>query len=143
MGIRITALIVAMTAASPSFAQPPATTEDYRRQAEAELARLTADQPAAGSDGKAFKAKDGKAYTTLSYANGPGAVLEGERSNPADVDTTTPDYRQQAIVPLGSETHAGEDVVVRASGPMAHLSKGTIEQHSIYQVIKAAMTAAK
>ncbi|PKU40616.1 intestinal-type alkaline phosphatase-like [Limosa lapponica baueri] len=41
------------------------------------------------------------------------------------------DYRQQAAVPLESETHSGEDVVVLAQGPMAHLFHGVQEQHYI------------
>jgi alkaline phosphatase len=93
-----------------------------------------------GVDGKIIRGKDGKAYTTLGYANGPGAV-GGSRPDPATQDTTALNYLQQALVPLGSETHGGEDVAVRASGPMAHLFKGTIEQHSIYHIVRAAMTA--
>lgn len=41
------------------------------------------------------------------------------------------DYRQQAAVPLETETHSGEDVVVLAQGPMAHLFHGVQEQHYI------------
>lgn len=93
---------------------------------------------AAGDDGQPFRARDGKGYTTLGYANGPGAV-DHPRDDPAAADTTTLDYRQQALVPLGGETHGGEDVVVRASGPMAHLFRGTIEQHSIHAVIADAL----
>ena len=89
-------------------------------------------------DGKVVKAKDGKAYTTLGYANGSGAV-GAERPDPEKQDTGALDYKQQALIPLGGETHGGEDVAVRASGPMAHLFKGTIEQHTIYHVIRAAM----
>lgn len=95
---------------------------------------------ARGVDGEVIKAKDGKGYTTLGYANGPGAVAS-PRPDPAATDTTALDYRQQALIPLGGETHGGEDVAVRASGPMAHLFKGTIEQHTIYHVIREAMTA--
>lgn len=89
--------------------------------------------------GKPILTRDGKAYTTLGYANGPGAVEDGERTDPADDATTAVDYRQQALVPLSSETHAGEDVVVRASGPGAHLFRGTIEQHTIFYVLREAL----
>ncbi|XP_009321866.1 PREDICTED: intestinal-type alkaline phosphatase-like [Pygoscelis adeliae] len=41
------------------------------------------------------------------------------------------DYRQQAAVPLETETHSGEDVVVLAQGAMAHLFHGVQEQHYI------------
>lgn len=44
-------------------------------------------------------------------------------------------YRQQAAVPLSSETHAGEDVPIYASGPMGHLFHATHEQHYIAHVI--------
>lgn len=84
-------------------------------------------------------AQDGKPYTTLGYANGPGAVTVLPRPDPAAGDTTALDFRQQSLVPLGSETHGGEDVVVRASGPMAHLFGGTIEQHTIFHVVNEAL----
>ncbi|KAI6063048.1 Intestinal-type alkaline phosphatase-like protein [Aix galericulata] len=45
--------------------------------------------------------------------------------------TEDKDYRQQAAVPLDLETHSGEDVVVLAQGPMAHLFHGVQEQHYI------------
>ena len=93
-----------------------------------------------GVDRKVTKAKDGKAYTTLGYANGPGATTDMPRADPAVADTTALDYHQQALVPLAGETHGGEDVAVRASGPGAHLFKGTIEQHSIFHIVYDAMT---
>lgn len=94
---------------------------------------------AAAFGGQPLKARDGKGYTTLGYANGPGAQVDGPRADPLGTDTTGLDYRQQALVPLGSETHAGEDVVARASGPMAHLVRGTIEQHSLYYIAAKAL----
>ena len=84
-------------------------------------------------------AKDGKAYTTLGYANGPGAVTASERPDPAKEDTESLNYRQQSLVGLSSETHGGDDVVARAAGPRAHLFKGTIEQNTIYHIMKAAL----
>jgi alkaline phosphatase len=89
--------------------------------------------------GNAVKAKDGKGYTTLGYANGPGAVSTATRADPLAEDTQALDYKQQALIPLGSETHSGEDVVARAVGPKAYLFKGTIEQNSIYQIMRAAL----
>ncbi|WP_129793029.1 alkaline phosphatase [Sphingosinicella sp. CPCC 101087] len=94
----------------------------------------------AGAGGAPFQAGDGKSYTTLGYANGPGAVVDAPRTDPAEADTGALDYRQQALVPLGAETHAGEDVVARASGPMAHLVKGTIEQHTLFYLMREALT---
>lgn len=55
---------------------------------------------AAAFGGEPLKAKDGKGYTTLGYANGPGAEVDGPRSDPLGTDTTTLDYRQPALVPL-------------------------------------------
>ena len=89
--------------------------------------------------GKPRLAKDGKAYTTLGYANGPGAEHDHARGDPVAADTVALDYRQQALVPLSSETHGGDDVVVRASGPGAHWLRGTIEQHTIFYVMREAL----
>ena len=52
---------------------------------------------------------DGKPYTTLGYANGPGG-LNGTRPNITNVDTADKKYRQQATVLRRSETHGSEDV---------------------------------
>ena len=93
----------------------------------------------ASGDAEPARAGDGKAYTTLGYINGPGARHPGERPDPADEDTLAPDYLQQAMVPLASETHGGEDVVARASGPGAHLFRGTIEQHTIFYILRQAL----
>lgn len=92
--------------------------------------------------GEPHLAKDGKAYTTLGYANGPGAQHDHARPDPVAADTAALDYRQQALVPLSSETHGGDDVVVRASGPGAHLLRGTIEQHTIFYVMREALFGA-
>ncbi|NXU08521.1 PPBI1 phosphatase, partial [Pardalotus punctatus] len=78
------------------------------------------------------KAKDKRAYTSILYGNGPGySIRDGARpaaSLPAAEDK---DYRQQSAVPLETETHSGEDVMVLAQGPMAHLFHGVQEQHYI------------
>ncbi len=88
-------------------------------------------------------AADGKPYTTLGYINGPGAACAGQadpsepcaRADLTDSDTTAKDYRQQALVPMPSETHAGEDVVIFARGPGAELVSGVMEQNEIFHVI--------
>jgi len=84
------------------------------------------------------KGKDGKPYTTLGYLNGPGAV-SGERADLSAVDTTADNFLQQALVPMDSETHGGEDVVIYARGPHAYLIQGTMEENAIYFVMARAL----
>lgn len=93
----------------------------------------------------------GLPYTTLSYANGPGyrdASADRSGVQPAvgrpdltDVDTSDPDYLQETIVPLGSETHGGDDVGIWARGPGSAAFHGTLEQNVIYHVIVQATPA--
>ena len=59
----------------------------------------------------------------------------GSRGELTQDDATDMDYLQQALVPMSSETHSGEDVAVYASGPFAHLFDGTIEQNYIFHVM--------
>jgi alkaline phosphatase len=98
-------------------------------------------------DGTVALAADGKAYTTLGYANGPGAMFPaladgtteaepaGVRPDPSQDDPTSLDYLQQATIPLSSETHTGDDVAIYSWGPYAHLLTGTVEQNLIYHVL--------
>lgn len=111
-------------------------------------------------DGVASTDALGLTYTTVSYANGPGwtggfqrkefnpategtvtAPYDGSalRPNLAAIDTTAPNYMQEATVPMGSETHAGEDVAIYASGPNAYLFRGPQEQNVIYHVMADAL----
>ncbi|MEE4199755.1 alkaline phosphatase [Erythrobacter sp.] len=86
-------------------------------------------------DGEPYLAKDGVPYTTLSYANGMGSIA-GMDVRP--MPETGVMARQQATIPLGSETHAGEDVALYAQGPGAHRARGVIEQNLIYNIIRSA-----
>ena len=87
------------------------------------------------------KAADGKAYTTLNYANGPGAAYMDpetgtiERPDINSEIVLAPDYRQQAAIPLGSQTHGGQDVTIYADGPGAWLFTGTVEQSYVFHVM--------
>lgn len=93
---------------------------------------------AVGADAPA-RAEDGLPYTTLGYANGPGH--RETREDPTHVDTTALDYLQDAGIPLGAETHGGEDVGVWASGPGASAVRGTLEQHALFHVVVQATPA--
>jgi alkaline phosphatase len=88
-------------------------------------------------DGK--PALDGKPYTTLSFATGPGAVVNGARRDPSKDDRDDPDYRQSAGVPLSSAAHGGEDVPVFSGGPQAHLLHGVVEESYVFQVMQHAL----
>ncbi|KAL1404008.1 hypothetical protein pipiens_005482 [Culex pipiens pipiens] len=85
--------------------------------------------------------RDNLPYTTLSYANGEGYYSTYKKDNLAEREDISgydyTDYHTQypATVPLSSETHGGEDVTVYASGPMAHLFTGNIEQNVIPDLI--------
>jgi alkaline phosphatase len=101
------------------------------------------------------RADDGKPYTTLGYANGPGGLPCMCRHDPLDptkiecsclpradlskTDTTADNFKQQALIPLGGETHGGEDVVIYARGPWAHLVQGTLEENAVYWVMSKAL----
>ena len=103
-------------------------------------------------------------YTTLSYANGPGYTgksddqpegphtmghrpckqlggncsyqrIQAGRPDLTDVDTEDSRYLQEATVPMGTETHAGEDVPIFASGARAALFHGVREQNYIYHAM--------
>ncbi|KAL4698180.1 hypothetical protein H8957_000933 [Semnopithecus entellus] len=85
------------------------------------------------------KAQDSKAYTSILYGNGPGYVLNaGVRPDVNESESGSPDYQQQAAVPLSSETHGGEDVAVFARGPQAHLVHGVQEQSFVAHVMALA-----
>ena len=92
--------------------------------------------------GKTSLDLNGKPYTILSFTNGPGAKDE-PRGDVSKVDTLDPDYVQQALVPLASETHSGEDVAIFAGGPWAHLFQGVVDEQYIFHVIDHALLATK
>ncbi len=106
--------------------------------------------------------QNGQTFTTLSYANGPGytgasnrqpagpkhflhspSSVEPSEGRPdlSQVDTEHPDYLQEALVPLKSESHGGEDVGIWAIGPGSDAVRGTVEQNTIYHFIVQATPA--
>jgi len=111
------------------------------------------------------KDKLGLPFTTLGYANGPGyqgesntqpfgpkkccvaprtfsAILKG-RYDLTNVDTTDPDYLQEAEIPLAAETHGGEDVAIFATGVDAYLIHGSMEENWIFYVMADALRIGK
>jgi alkaline phosphatase len=87
-------------------------------------------------DGNPAMAADGKPYTTIGFANGPGAAKEPkERKVIAMEEATDPDFIQQSLVPLPSETHGGEDLGIYAIGPWSHLFQGTVEENYTFHVM--------
>ena len=88
------------------------------------------------ADTPPLPAADGRPYTTLGYHNGGPLRPRGEDAEPlTDAIVMDPNYRQEAAVPMGSETHSGEDVIAYAVGPWAHLVDGTMEQNTLHHVI--------
>ena len=99
----------------------------------------------------------GLPYATLSYANGPGyagatdqqpegpkranfeasGFRQAEKGRPdlRDVDTEHPDHLQEAMLPLASETHGGDDVGVWAQGPGSEAVRGTLEQNTVFHLL--------
>lgn len=104
-----------------------------------------------GADGEPLQlpvqAADQKPYTTLGYANGPGGHHDHNTEEGAEAgrpfinenEALSADYRQQAAVPLFSETHGGQDVAIYARGPGAHYLTGVHEQNYIYYVMENAL----
>lgn len=99
-------------------------------------------------------ASDGMPYTTLGYTNGQGFRDLGTETNSDEsysgmpvfgrqdltsVDTTTPGFHQETLVPKSSETHSGEDVTLHATGPGSHLVQGVIEQNLVFHYINQAL----
>lgn len=99
----------------------------------------------------------GLPYTTLNFVNGPGysgasaqqpegpkrfphmpkdyALAKQGRPDLTGVDTGDPDYLQEAMFPLASETHGGDDVGVWARGPGSAAVRGSLEQNAIFHIL--------
>jgi len=116
------------------------------------LGKVVGNDSAGNANPYAQLAKDGMPYTTLGYTNGRGfhdlavggdtvygePVNAGSRSDLSAVDTEGQGFHQEAMVPLSSETHAGEDVAIYAGGPGSYLMHGVQEQNVIYHVMRKA-----
>ena len=92
-----------------------------------------------GVDDEPIYGTDGKTYTTIGFANGPGGYRQPkERPMLTSEETTKPDFVQHSLVPLSSETHGGEDLGIYAIGPWAHLFQGTVEENYTFHVMNFA-----
>ncbi len=106
-----------------------------------------------GSDEPAL-ASDNQPYTTLGYTNGRGFKDLGSETNAdaiyghdplagrvdlSDVNTTASGFHQETTVPLSSETHAGEDITLHASGPGSQYAQGVVEQSVVFHLIDQAL----
>lgn len=103
------------------------------------------------SGGNVVEAGDsnGTPYTILGYLNG-GGYRGATRVNPAAdpfkglggatvSGPTDPDYLQEAAVPLGSETHSGEDVAIYAIGPGSYRLNGTVKNTFNFELMRRAL----
>ena len=99
----------------------------------------------------------GLPFTTLGYFSGPGYAGAtdqqpqgpkflrkppvtfqpsiGGRHDLTHVDTEDPDYLQEALVPLRSEAHGGDDVGIWARGPGSSAVRGSVEQNTIFHFL--------
>ena len=107
--------------------------------------------------GNAQQADDDLPFTTVNYNNGRGfcdlgaetnsdagysdencPIAAGERVDLTNVNTTTAGYHQEAVVPLTSETHSGEDISIHATGPGSSFVRGTVEQSMVFHIMNNA-----
>jgi alkaline phosphatase len=94
--------------------------------------------------GEPSLAADGQPYTTLGYANGPGAAGNGARPLPA----TGIGVVYQALVPRidtnldgtpdTDDSHGGEDVALYAIGAGSGAVSGVIEQNLVFDIMMKA-----
>lgn len=98
----------------------------------------------------------GLPYTTLNYSNGPGYAgasavqsagskrfphrpqqVRSSQGRPdlSSLDTTDPDYLQEALVPQNSESHGGDDVGLWATGPGSAAVRGSLEQNVVFHLM--------
>ncbi|SDD21910.1 alkaline phosphatase [Paracoccus isoporae] len=87
---------------------------------------------------------DGQAETSAEAeaADAPAQPeYTGSRPDLTQEEATDVDYLQQALIPMTSETHSGEDVALMANGPWSHLFRGVMEQNMIFHVMNYAVNA--
>ena len=89
-------------------------------------------------------AGDGKPYTSVGYANGPGAIVNRPRPTP---ETGIGAVAQSLVSPVGvsiegyeydDETHGGEDVPLYAIGNGSQCVAGVLEQNLVFDIMTGA-----
>ena len=84
---------------------------------------------------------DGTPYTSLGYANGPGAVGPGPRPVPqvgiGEIYQSLVRVERWGIdgSPSNNETHAGEDVALYGIGAGSDQVRGVIEQNVVFDIM--------
>ncbi|PSN51496.1 Alkaline phosphatase 4 [Blattella germanica] len=102
--------------------------------------------PDRGNDILGIAENEHTIYETLTYANGPGynyhrlndsdsGKLWRDLNNISSAERNGTYYRHFAPIFLHSETHAGEDVPVYASGPLSFVFSGVFESNYIAHAI--------
>lgn len=79
----------------------------------------------------------GNNYTILGFGNGPNRP-----ATRASIDSATlesPDYLQEAVVPMSGETHGGADVFLGAKGMGADAFTGTLNNDEVYGLVRKAV----
>ena len=72
------------------------------------------------------------------YNSAPESGRETVRTG---IHTQNSGCHQQALVPLESETHVGEEIAAHATSPSAPLFQGTLEQNVVYHIMTSAMNS--
>ena len=85
-------------------------------------------------NGKASADVDGNPYTILGFGNGPRRLATRGPIDAASLES--PDFLQEAVVPLSTETHGGGDVFLGAQGLGAENFSGSLTNNEVFGLIK-------
>lgn len=117
------------------------------------LGKVVTNDGSGAPEEAAAQAGDGMPYTTLGYTNGLGyadlgdetdadaryaSAADAGRKDLSAVDVEAPGYHQETLVPMESETHAGEDISLHAVGAGSWLVQGNIEQNTLFHIMTRA-----
>jgi alkaline phosphatase len=88
-----------------------------------------------------LRANPASGQTFITWASGPGGVIDGEpRANPEEL--TDPDYRQLAAIGAKSALHTGGDVWFVANGPGSEAVHGFLDNTDVFQIMRRAIEGA-